>query len=609
MAGVDRRRTRRQFLATVGGAGAAVAVTPLLWRFSGAAAATSWHDAVNWTSGSVPGPGDLAIVRGDVVLEGDVTVAGVVVPAGSSLTFAPDSSVRLESTGNVIVEGRLTMRPSAAATHVLAFANVVEHAFVGKGLVPIPTDTGLWVVEAGVLDVAGSARRPWARAAGSCPPGTTVVPLVGAPEGWAAGDEVVVTPTEPSTGFTKDPYWSHFEAALLAEVAADAVVLDRPLVFDHPLVSTGRGDFGAELLNLTRNVRIEGTPGGRSHVFIRSSAPQFVSDVQLRHMGPRHADGTKVLGRWPLHIHHCFEASRGSVYSSVVVRDAGSHAFVVHASHGVTFAGCVAYDVEEHAYWWDEGDATDDAVYDGCVAARVRNNDVTNKFGVDGFYLAEGDRNTIRNCVATGVWGSSGAGFAMPGAFANGRWTVVDCLAHNNRNAGFAAYINTAKRDTKTVTGFIAYHNDVGIQHGAYLNAFRYESCTAFANPRGGVELRAVANTDAIRFVGLLVDQAGRGDHGVVNKGHVSAGALPTRFEGCTFQGHRVAGVGLVVVDAKVPDRLEVVDCVFGGNEFWLGDAVHPGCQIAFTQGGTTQTVVRRDQPGHFVPGWNAAVR
>lgn len=44
--------------------------------------------------------------------------------------------------------------------------------------------------------------------------------------------------------------------------------------------------YSAEVLNLTRDVVIEGRPGGRSHIFIRSCVPQTIRHAVVRHMEP-----------------------------------------------------------------------------------------------------------------------------------------------------------------------------------------------------------------------------------------------------------------------------------------------------------------------------------
>jgi hypothetical protein len=90
-------------------------------------------------------------------------------------------------------------------------------------------------------------------------------------------------------------------------------------------VPRARADVpAAEVLNLTRNVRIEGTPGGRSHVFIRNDVPTIhtIRDVALRYLGPRKGK-KKVLGRYALHFHMCGASTKGSAVEATVVRDAG----------------------------------------------------------------------------------------------------------------------------------------------------------------------------------------------------------------------------------------------------------------------------------------------
>ena len=89
--------------------------------------------------------------------------------------------------------------------------------------------------------------------------------------------------------------------------------------------------FTAEVLNLTRNVRVEGTPGGRAHVFVMSSAAQTVRYAALRYLGPRQKDGTPPSSSSA--GTGCTSTSattrkRDVTIESVVVRDTGSHAFV-----------------------------------------------------------------------------------------------------------------------------------------------------------------------------------------------------------------------------------------------------------------------------------------
>jgi hypothetical protein len=122
-----------------------------------------WSDPKSWSNG-VPGAGDVAVVSRRILLDLDTQVAGVVIDPAGELVFDPAASRTLRSTGNVVVRGRLTMRPSSVAQeHQLTFQGVNEAKFVGGGMDVMASDVGLWVVDAGVLDLEGAPRRAWTR--------------------------------------------------------------------------------------------------------------------------------------------------------------------------------------------------------------------------------------------------------------------------------------------------------------------------------------------------------------------------------------------------------------------------------------------------------------
>lgn len=596
--------TRRRVLQLAGVAGGAVladavGLRPFLGR-AGAATNAKWSDPATW-GGQVPGPGDVATISTAVTLDVDTQVAGVVVDSGGELIFDPAASVKLSSTGNVTVRGTLTMRPASAAVfHRLVFLGVDESAFVGGGMDPLATDVGLWVVDDGRLDVVGTSKTPWARVSGSAAAGATTLRLDRVPSGWAVGDRLAVTPTSaPTAPISGSTSPTEFSEVTISGLSGSVVSLSAPLAYDHLQV---KGTWSAEVLNLTRNVCIKGTSTGRTHVFVRSTSSQTLSYAAVRWAGPR-KDGEKVVGRWPLHFHHCYDATRGNVLDGVVVTDAGSHAFVTHQSHGITLLNCIAYKVEEHAFWWDEGETTDDSVWDSCVAARV----ATTDFSVGGFYLPMGVRNLIRACVAVGVEGPDGAGIISPAQLSNGEWTIEDCLAHNNRHAGFKAYINTSKTDNKVVTRLTAYRNDFGIDHGAYQNSWLYDTFTLYDNTGAGVRLRAVANSSGILFANGTIDQAGRNSYGVVNARHFAGTVYQTRFSSCTFKGHTKAAVGLTYSAPDFADLVDLVNCSFIGNQLWFANTVQAGCLVRLQDPANGSISARRkDKWGVLVPTWNA---
>jgi G8 domain-containing protein len=587
--------------------------------------ANRWSDPASWSHG-VPGPGRTAVVTRSIVLDTDASVGGVAIMPGGRLTFDPRASHELTAAGNVVVRGELVMRPtSAAVTHRLVFTGVREGRFEGGGMDVLEHDVGLWVMDAGRLDLAGSPKLAWTRASGGLGAGATTITLQADPVGWRVGDELVVTPTSPQGEDGGDQ--DGFETVQVRGLSGRTVTLSRPLRHPHPGVPARPGrTVTAEVLNLTRNVGIEGTADGRAHIFIRSRRPQSLRSAAIRHVGPRQPDGsatTFVPGRYGIHFHMCGNGSRGSLVDGVVVRDAGSHAFVAHLSDGVTFRDCVSHDTLEDAYWWDQAPDTrsasppsDGIVYDRCVASLVSHDPPERGYRLAGFALGRGRGNVARDCVAVGVRGGiDAAGFLWPEG-SEGVWTFEGCTAHNNDQHGIFTWQNTSL--VHTIQDFVGYHNAVaGISHGAYQNPYVYRDLSLYGNGYAGVVVHAVSNAEAsgpLTFANLTVDGAGRSDYlVVVNRHHPAVPvARATSFTGCSFTGARKAAFGWLYRGQDGPSNLELFEirgCRFRGNEFWLGGGIVAGSQITVSDPVHGTLVLRRaDQPGSLVARWNARV-
>jgi hypothetical protein len=295
----------------------------------------------------------------------------------------------------------------------------------------------------------------------------------------------------------------------------------------------------------------------------------------------------------------------------VVVRDAGNHAFVPHRSHGIAFVDCISHNTTEDAYWWDEGDLSNDTLWEGCVASLVKIG--SEKYAKSGFLLGGGTGNVCRRCVAVGVESqSTGSGFQWPSK-ANQKpnvWVFEDCLAHNNVANGIFVWQNDPHHHV--VGRFVAYHNgNFGVLHGAYANRYEYSDLLLYGNLDGAIELRANTRADEgqdayqgpIIFRRVHADGAGLADWGILSPHHNAPPEQPTLLEDCTFQGHLTAGIG-VTADNE-PTHLALNGVSFTGNEFWLGDSVHPDTFILY-QG---LTIRRKDHlEGEFRPEWNAKV-
>jgi hypothetical protein len=580
-----------------------------------------WSDPATW-GGTLPGEGDVAVVSKPILYDTDATVAGVRVEAAGDLVFDPASTRQLRSTGNVVVAGRLRMRPGAwDRRHDITFVDVDESRFEGgHSDEPMETDVGLWVTGNGLLDVQGTPKTAWTNLAGAAEQGDRTITVADA-TGWRVGDEVVVTPTEPTT---VPDHWAHHDRRTVVSVDGTRVGLDRGLSHPHPAVTVRPGvTHTAEVLDLTRNVTIQGTPEGRSHVMMLAAArPQAIAHLGLRHMGPRQGD-EEVLGRYALHFHANYDGSAGSQVDGVVAYDSTGHAFASHLSNGVTFQECVAHDMVDDAFWWDlslSGEGRDlvpsnQIVYDRCVASYVKSGG-NSKFNLTGFLMGAGDGNVARGCVSTGVEGGaeSSAGFHWPSHSRNDEvWTFEGNLAHNNRHSGIYFWQNGVPRTI--VDRYTAYHCGLGIFAGSYSNLVSYRDCTIYACEKGGITISALPSREGrrsgetITYESVYVDQAGMSEYAVDITKHLARGASDrvTSITGSTFKGGVKAQVGLPQ-GGDHPQLYDFVDCTFEGNEFWLADGLPDQTNLRVDGPGGSFVVRPADQPGDPRPAWNATV-
>jgi hypothetical protein len=587
-----------------------------------------WSDPATW-GGQVPGPADVAGVTQPVLLDVDAQVAGVQIAEGGELVFDPAASRTLTSTGNVVVAGALRARPSSAAVrHLVAFAGIDESRFVGSHtMAPLDSDVGLWVVGNGVLDLVGTPKKAWSNLASGAGAGDTTITVADA-SGWLPGDELVVTPTESTEA---EGFAEHHDRRIVQSVDGARVTLDRPLSYAHPAVTVREGvTHTAEVLNLTRNVAVEGTPEGRAHVILLDiKAPQTISHVGLRHLGPQQAwtgdEGETgiqgVKGRYSLHFHMSYDATRGSVVDSVVAYDGGNHSFVPHLSHGITFRDCVAHDQAQSAYWWDpaegaqEGDAvpTHDLLYERCVASHITTTDAT-EYETSGFVMGAGNGNVARGCVTVGLLGSdeSTPGYGWHPASAGGVWTFEDNLSHNSDGSAIYFWINNTP--PTLVDRFTGYQNVHGIHAGSYTNLVSYRDTTVYACAERGILVVAVPGAPeeqpdlTITYENIYVDQAGLTEYAFEIGGHVVDTTSVTRVIGSEFKGGTVAQVGFPEADVY-PQLYEFTDCSYDGTAFYLADDLTEVVDIR------VRDAVHGDialypagHGGEQRPEWNAAV-
>lgn len=538
--------------------------------------------------------------------------SGFTVPAGQIWELDPSQSVSLDVSGNVVVNGTLRMRPAnGSIVHRLRFVNVDESRFVGGGHDVLDSDVGLWVVGAGQLDLQGQRRTGWTTLQAGVQRGATQLTLATAPTGWSVGDEITITPT---VGPDATDSHAQFDERTITSIDGRVIGLSAPLGYDHPTVN---GTWNAEVLNLTRNVRIEGTgdnghspsTNGRAHVFIHSSSPQSIRYVQLRHLGPRVAEGggtsEGVTGRYSLHFHHNGDASRGSIVEGVVVRNSGNSAYVPHASNGITIRDSIAYDGWENALWWDpptprNGAArltnftndSHDILIDHVAVAGLRSSGRSGGYLLSAFTLAGGTNLTLRNSVAIGVEGwVNTSGYHWPEqSNTNKLWVFENNVAHNNTQLGIFVWQNTP--DEHVISDFVGYHNGrSGIAQGAYVTAFQYFDTQLYGNGSSEVEQHSGAHGDRVvkRADGYTLVYENLRSNGPleIQKQAVPSGR-PVLFRNCSFTHVDVRNTG----DGKGghPGQVDFVDCGLQPSDFRMTSAM-AGTQIRVQNGSDAYSI------------------
>jgi hypothetical protein len=507
----------------------------------------NWSDAATW-GGAVPAAGDTIAVNHAVTYDiASGTYAGVNV--NGTLIFAAGKSATLQSTKNIVVQGILRMRPSSVSfVHTIRFSGVSETSMAGGGMDVLASDNGLWVMGNGQLDLVGTSKTEWTRAVDSISAGATSIAVKDA-TGWQGNDEIIISPTEaPSVG---DRFVTGFDERSVTGISGNTISI-AAASNNHPKVNAL---WTAEVLNLTRNVRIEGTASGKSHIFIRSTRVQTIRYVGIRYMGPRkdnNGDGISemMLGRYGLHFHHCEDGSIGSIVEGCVIRDTDNHAYVPHVSNGIMFKSNVAYNTTEIAFWWDEADSSHSITYDANVVAKCKY--VNHSLALDstsptdpnlsgsGFLMGMGDdcvaiNNVVAGCD-NGDPGNGGAYFWQ--ANNEGVWTFTNNMSHNCGN-GMQVWQNTTLNHI--VENQVTYHCSQALGHGAYANSYTYLGGTIYGNSMF-IEASS-GDSNRVRFINIAFDGGGMVDYGLVVSSSPIPSSYPTFVRNCSFKNFRLAGV------------------------------------------------------------------
>lgn len=448
-----------------------------------------WSNPLTWKGGIIPEKDSTIIIlnKHTLTLDLNVFTCGIMIEKGATLSFDSKKSITLDNCENIMVFGRLIIKPSTSSIiHKIKFHEIDESLYKGSDLDINFEDVGLWIMEGGYFESIGIFKTAWMKMLSHTDKSITLESI---PINWKVGDELSICPTE---NINVQGFYSNFETVKISKIVGNIISFNEPLLNKYKFT---------EVLNLTRNVLIEGTEQGRSHINIMSSAK--VSNIQIRYMGPRKKVGQfseKVLGRYAFHLHKCLYLMSNTIFEGIVVRDCGSHAYVTHATHNITYKNCISYNTMEDAYWWDlppdNGTSSENnsngVLYDSCIAAIIKSDPISKGYRLAGFLLGSGIGNKITNCVVIGNHGNAGAaGFIWPESsnYTFNLWIFENNIAHNNKNNGIFVWQNDPHNHI--INGFVGYNNgNNGIEHGAYTNAYKYKNIS-LVNNKNGILLHA----------------------------------------------------------------------------------------------------------------------
>jgi len=411
-----------------------------------AVASGNWSDPGVWEGGRLPVAGARVLVPRGVTISVDRTLSEPLktVRVDGTLRFDPDRNTLLRVDTLVVAEGgffQMGTREHPVAANVEARLMIADTGPIDRRWDPVAVSRGLIVH--GRAEMVGAAKTAFLPLATPARAGQTQLILYERPEGWTAGDAIVLAGTNARG--------QEDERLRIRSVDGTRITVD-PLRFDHV---SSRQDLQVHLAHLTRNVIVESDSRDldrRGHVMFMHTRAVDVRYAGFYHLGRTNkrvpindsvldeqgqlvpGTGENQRARYALHFHRNGVENDGHpalVHGSVVV-DSPGWGFVNHGSFA-EFTSNVAYDVDGAAFVTEAGNEIGSFV--GNIAIRS---------------TGSGEKVTSRADVQD--FGHQGDGFWLQGAGVD----VTGNVASGQRGHGFFFFTVGLRQEGMGETSFLA---------------------------------------------------------------------------------------------------------------------------------------------------------
>ncbi len=250
-----------------------------------------WFDPATWDGGQVPGEG-AAVVIGEgvsVTYGGIADVALATLRVDGALTFASNMDSRIE-VETMVVNSMGRLQAGTAESPIPAMYNVdivIDTSGGPIDRIEDPMQIGRGLVALGEVEMHGAEKTVYTTVDVDAMQGDTSLTLSEIPDGWKAGDSIVLTGTH-YVEVNHNYQGSQDEEFTILAIEGNVVTLDRPLAYDH---DTPREDLKAYVANYTRNISIEtenpdGLPANeRGHVMFMHSDDVDIRFVEFLELG------------------------------------------------------------------------------------------------------------------------------------------------------------------------------------------------------------------------------------------------------------------------------------------------------------------------------------